>query len=133
MTDDAAKAVRQEHWTTVGVGLAALAIIAILLFATASPARIAALQTNGGYALVDNRTRHAFVVASYTGEGAPCGRPVRIAAGNRERAPVCGLEADLFITGRGGPTKTAHHVVGRNGVYEVRWRDGLIVVAHQPY
>ncbi|KRA59853.1 hypothetical protein ASD79_09960 [Caulobacter sp. Root655] len=112
----------------VGTAVVAVAVVTI----TATPGRIAAMRTNGGYVLVDNRTRNSVVIHATTDDGRLCGT-VKVAAGNRGRAPVCGRETDLFVVGRGVPTPDSHVVAAQNGVYQVRWRNGLSIEQHEPY
>jgi len=120
---------RDEVRTAVGVAIGAVVLAGGLAVATLPPQRIAALRANAGYVLVDNRSGHGFVVRAYDGEGRPCGE-VRIAAGNRGRAPACDAHSDLVVIGRG---RWAHFQAARTAAYEVRWNDGWTAQPHAPY
>ncbi len=121
-----------ERRVTLGVSIGAIMVALLVGLATTSPARVAALRANGGYILVDNRTRREVIVLTGFEDGQVCGR-TRIGSGNRGRVRACGAWSPMLIAGRGGDAAQARLMAGQGEVYLVRWRGTLIAEKHEPY
>lgn len=113
----------------LAVAVAAVALILLIVWRTAWPERIARMRANGGYVLIDNHSRHGFVVKSYDLNGDPCGE-VRIAAGNRERAAACGPRSRLRIRGR---DTDLTFMAAQSEAFDVVWTGQWSARPHAPY
>ncbi|CAN5335625.1 hypothetical protein BH10PSE3_BH10PSE3_38920 [soil metagenome] len=122
----------------LGVPVEQLVVVAIVAVAglvgliavipTMELSRIERMRANGGYVLIDNRTRYGVVASTSDYSNRRCGEVV-VASGNRERSPACGRWSRLRLLARGGETPPMNAAQG--AVYEVRWKDGELVVQMQ--
>lgn len=126
------EAQRHERQATIVVLVGALVLVALVGAATVPTPRIAAIRANGGYVLVDNRTRRAVVVMTGTEDGQVCGK-TQIGAGNRGRVRACGVWSWMLVRGRGGDAATARLMAAQGQVYQVRWRGALTAEQHDAF
>lgn len=124
------EAQRHEGRATIAVLVGALLIATVVGAATIPKPRIAEIRANGGYVLVDNRTRRAVVATTENENGRPCGR-AHVGAGNRERVRACGAWSWMVVRGRGG--EPARLMAAQGQVYQVRWRGGLQAEQHDAF
>ncbi len=123
---------RFEKRVTLAVGSVAVLILLLIAAATVPPPRIAAIRANGGYVLVDNRTRRAVLVVTGTENGQACGRAM-VGAGNRGRVRTCGYWSRMLVQGHGGENTAARLMVAQGQVYQVRWRGVLTAEQHDAF
>lgn len=117
----------------ISVTIGAMAAALIVGSATIPEARIATIRANGGYVLLDNRTRHGVLAVTGDLQGKHCDTKRPIRAGNRGRVRACGAWSYLWVQGPGGEPETARLLVARGRVYQVLWNGTLTVEPHDAY
>jgi hypothetical protein len=133
MKDEPPSEAEHLEWRmTIVVSAAALLVVALVGLATIPKGRIAAIRANGGYVLVDNRTRRAVVVVTGTEDGRACGK-TRVSAGNRGRVRACGAWSRMLVQGQGGDFAAARLMAAQGQVYQVRRRGVLTAEQHDAF
>lgn len=124
---------QHERRVTLAVSAGAVLLVLLMGAATVPKSRIAAIRANGGYVLIDNRTRSAVVVTTGGQNGEPCGEAKVVSAGNRGRVRACGPWSYLLVKGPGGEASAARLMAAQGQLYQVRWRGALAVEQHEAF
>lgn len=124
---------QHENRVTLAVLAGAMLMVFLLGAATVPKARIAKIRANGGYVLIDNRTRRAVLVVTGDKNGQPCGEAKVVRAGNRGRVRACGPWSHLLVRGPGGEAGAARLMAAQGQLYQVRWRGALSVEQHEAF